>query len=195
MINKRKIHFKQVDKLSETKAKQFIIKEYSKHYLNRISKAQYNILYQKMGILLSDTLRNAFFIAYNENHKIIGAISISFYDNRIDKLKKRYQNKNIAEIGRCYVNEEYRRCGIGSKLFELAKSFAHNKSYEKLYLHTHYFLPGGYHFWQKMGFKITLDEKNNLQTVHMERNIRKSQDYSNFPLFEELIKNLNLKLI
>lgn len=75
----------------------------------------------------------------------------------------------MAEISRCYVDAKYHRLGIGTFLFERACAYANICAYEKLYLHTHYFLPGGYYFWKKMGFEITLDEKDSWQTVHMER--------------------------
>ncbi|QKF82514.1 GNAT family N-acetyltransferase [Halarcobacter ebronensis] len=168
MINE--IDFKYVTPDLEKQTKDFIIGEYIKHYDTYFPKSQYEILYKKMDLLLLKRSHNAFFIAQYKN-KTIGAISICEYDNRIKALQKRYLNRNIAEVGRCYIEESFRKKGIGSKLFELAYDFAKNKEYESLYLHTQYFLPGGYQFWNKMGFYNTLDEKDYLQTVHMERKV------------------------
>ncbi|RXJ98828.1 GNAT family N-acetyltransferase [Arcobacter sp. CECT 8986] len=165
------INFSYVYKHLEKPTKDFIINEYMKHYKQRISNSQYKNLYEKMGVLINQKDTNAFFVSYNEKRQIIAAISISKYDNRISSLKNRYNQKNIAEIGRCYVDEKYRRCGVASRLLNLASTFAEKNGYEKMYLHTHYFLPGGFNFWSKMGFEITLDEKDKLQTVHMEKKL------------------------
>ncbi len=171
MKNELELSFLQVTSSFEKKTKDYIIKEYIKHYDKRISKSQYIKLYEKMGELIKNRKENTFFIALTEKEEIIGAISISLYDNRIINLQKRYDKKNIGEIGRCYIQEKFRRKGIASKLFQLCNTFAIEKKYEKLYLHTHYFLPGGFPFWKEMGFKIILDEKNSLQTVHMEKSL------------------------
>lgn len=175
MYKNSKISFKYVNRHLEKATKDYIIKEYMKHYDKRISKIQYEKLYKKMSLLIKNRDKNAFFIAINEFNEIVGSISISDYDNRIEALKPIYQNKNIAEIGRCYIKEEYRRKGVGSRLLNLASEFANEKNYQTMYLHTHYFLPGGFNFWQKMGFNITLDEKNSMQTVHMQKQIKNSQ--------------------
>lgn len=176
------INFSYVYKNLEKPTKDFIIKEYMKHYKQRISKSRYELLYKKMGILINQKDTNAFFVSYNEKRQIIAAISITKYDNRILRLKSNYTNKNIAEIGRCYVDEKYRRCGVGSRLLNLASTFAAKNNYEKMYLHTHYFLPGGFNFWSKMGFDITFDEKDKLQTVHMEKRLQKNTDKYNIQM-------------
>lgn len=175
MYKNEKISYKYVNSFFEKATKDYIIQEYIKHYGKRISKTQYNKLYSKMGMLIKERNKNGFFIAVNEYNTIIGSISVSNYDNRIKILKSKYQYQDIAEIGRCYVKKEYRRQGIASKLLDLATKFAHEKHYKSMYLHTHYFLPGGFQFWQKMGFCITIDEKDILQTVHMEKQIRNTQ--------------------
>ncbi|RXJ87230.1 GNAT family N-acetyltransferase [Arcobacter sp. CECT 8985] len=176
------INFSYVYKHLEKPTKDYILKEYMKHYEQRISKSQYEVIYKKMSILMKQKDTNAFFVSYNEKKQIIGAISITKYDNRILSLKNRYMNKDIAEIGRCYVDEKYRRCGVGSRLLNLAIAFAEKNNYEKMYLHTHYFLPGGYNFWSKKGFKITLDEKNKMPTVHMERELENNTNKYNIQM-------------
>ena len=71
-----------------------------------------------------------------------------------------------------FVDKKYRRCGLASKMFSIAEDFANNKHYNEIYLHTHKTLDGAIEFWTKMGFIITLDEGNKLETVHMEKQIR-----------------------
>lgn len=171
---KRKIHYKRVDKRLEASVKEYIAKECKHHYASRITKERYEFLEQKIASEVQD-VRNGFFVALNEEDEIVGSISIFAYDNRIVSLQKHYHTNDVAEIGRCYIKKEYRREGIGSQLFALAKSFAYSRDYKTLYLHTHHFLPGGFSFWQKMGFEVLSDNGGSWQTVHMERLVREIQ--------------------
>ncbi|AXH14308.1 GNAT family N-acetyltransferase [Malaciobacter mytili LMG 24559] len=173
------ITFKQVDKALTLKAKTFIMQECYSNYSTRITTKQYKVLALKLDKLIKDK-NNAFFVALNEKDEIVGSISISAYDNRIEVLKKYYKNENLAEIGRCYILKKYRRYKIASKLFNLATLFALKKNYQKLYLHTHYFLDGGFSFWKKMGFEITYEEKGIWETIHMQKLIpAQSYEYKN----------------
>lgn len=117
--------------------------------------------------------RNNFFIALNaQTNEIIATIGIRAYDKEFDVFKDRYLKENTASIWRLFVDKKYRRCGIASKMFAIAENFANNKSYNEIYLHTHKTLDGAIEFWTKMGFIITLDEENELKTVHMDKQIR-----------------------
>ena len=171
---KRKIHYKRVDKTLEASMKEHIAKECKCHYGSRIDEERYEFLEQRIALEVQNP-KSGFFAALNEKDEIVGSISIFAYDNRIVSLQKHYQTEDVAEIGRCYIKQEYRREGIGSELFALAKSFASLKGYKTLYLHTHRFLPGGFSFWQKMGFEVFNDEGGNWQTVHMERLVQEVQ--------------------
>lgn len=82
-----------------------------------------------------------------------------------------YSKNTTASIWRLFVDENYRRCGIASKLFQLVENFAYENQYKEIYLHTHKTLPEAIDFCKKMGFKITIDTNNELQTVHMDKRI------------------------
>ena len=58
-------------------------------------------------------------------------------------------------------------------MFSVAENFAKENKYRNIYLHTHKNLDGALNFWTKMGFVITLDEGDELETVHMDKNIQK----------------------
>lgn len=73
------------------------------------------------------------------------------------------------------MDERYRRQGIGSQLFALAKVFCQRHQYKTLYLHTHHFLPGGYYFWLRNNFNVIMDMQDEWQLVHMESTQKKSQ--------------------
>jgi GNAT superfamily N-acetyltransferase len=108
--------------------------------------------------------------AYIEN-RLVGTVALKTFVDRFECLKGRYKTKT-AEVGRCYIHPEYRRKGIGSKLFSAVLEEAKALSYDMLYLHTHPNLPGGYDFWLKTGFEIVCVEKGNPDTIHMEMCIK-----------------------
>ncbi len=105
--------------------------------------------------------------AFDKSDKLIGTIALKTFIDRFEKLKGRYLEKT-AEVGRCYILQEHRRKGIGSKLLVEAMARAKEEGYSMLYLHTHPNLPGGYQFWEKSGFQKTLIEEGTPDTIHME---------------------------
>lgn len=117
--------------------------------------------------------RNAFFIAYSESGEIIATIGLRAYDKNFEKFEGIYSNDTTSSIWRLFVDRRYRRCGLASKMFSVAENFAKDKDYKNIYLHTHRTLEGALQFWMKMGFIITLDEGDELETVHMEKFIQK----------------------
>ncbi|BDG84415.1 MULTISPECIES: GNAT family N-acetyltransferase [Citrobacter] len=113
--------------------------------------------------------RNQLFGVWNEQQQIIGTLAICQYDDRIEMLHGRYNLPETAEICRCYVDQHYRRQGIGSQLVSLAEQFCEQQHYKILYLHTHHFLPGGYQFWRRNLFNVFMDVGDEWQIVHMEK--------------------------
>ncbi|WP_371300315.1 GNAT family N-acetyltransferase [Klebsiella oxytoca] len=113
--------------------------------------------------------RNLLLCAWNEKQELIATLAVCQYDDRIAELRGRYNLNETAEICRCYVDKRYRRQGIGSKLIAFAEAFCGQKKYKTLYLHTHHFLPGGYHFWLHNHFSVVLDMQDEWQLIHMER--------------------------
>lgn len=115
--------------------------------------------------------RNQMWAAFAPEGAVMGTIAICEYNDRIAVLKGRYPGMTTAEIGRCYIDKTLRRQGLGSRLLEVAETFSREQGYKMIYLHTHHFLPGGFHFWQKQGFKVTLDEGGSAELVHMEKDL------------------------
>ena len=58
-------------------------------------------------------------------------------------------------------------------MFSVSENFANESGYDKIYLHTHKTLDGALEFWTKMGFIVTLDRDDELETVHMDKKIQK----------------------
>lgn len=108
--------------------------------------------------------------AFDGENNLVGTIAVKQFVDRFDVIKGRYKQHTTAEIGRCYIKEDFRRQGVGSILFESIVQFCKENGYKNIYLHTHRHLPGGFDFWIKKGFFITLED-NEEEIVHMERGI------------------------
>ena len=116
---------------------------------------------------------NNFYVAFNEKtDEIIATIGIRAYDKNFTQFRDKYSKDNTASIWRLFVDKAYRRCGLGSKMFCISENFAKEVGFENIYLHTHKTLPGALEFWTKMGFIVALDSNDDLQTVHMDKNIQ-----------------------
>lgn len=124
----------------------------------------------KMEEVYLNTASNAILGAFDETGQIVGTIAVRPYDDRILAVKGRYGGRFTADLGRCYIEKSLRRKGIGSLLVQEIFRFCQETGYEMIYLHTHKFLPGGFHFWQKQGFEITMEEAED-ETVHMEKRL------------------------
>ena len=116
--------------------------------------------------------RNNFFVAYYETGEIIATIGIREYDKDFPEFKHLYSNDNTSSIWRLFVDRRCRRCGLASKMFSVAENFANQQNYENIYLHTHKTLDGALEFWTKMGFIVSLDANDELETVHMDKRIQ-----------------------
>ena len=128
--------------------------------------------------------KNNFFLALNsQTNEIIATIGIRAYDKDFEEFKNIYTKDKTASIWRLFVDERYRRCGLASRMFHIAENFAKEVNFENIYLHTHKNLNGALDFWIKMGFIITVESNNKLQTIHMDKNIRKIELISNTPSY------------
>ncbi|MGN0176297.1 MAG: GNAT family N-acetyltransferase [Methanobrevibacter sp.] len=116
--------------------------------------------------------RNNFFVAYTKNGEIIATIGIRAYDKDFPEFRHLYFGDTTSSIWRLFVDKQYRRCGLASQMFSVVENFAKASNYDNIYLHTHKTLNGAIKFWTKMGFVITWDVNNELETVHMDKKIR-----------------------
>lgn len=125
----------------------------------------------KMDEFYINPKRNNFFIAYSESGEIIATIGIRAYDKDFPQFRQLYSNETTSSIWRLFVDRRYRRCGLASKMFDIAENFANKSDFENIYLHTHKTLNGAIEFWTKMGFIVSLDANDDLETVHMDKQI------------------------
>jgi GNAT superfamily N-acetyltransferase len=107
--------------------------------------------------------------AFDSTGNIVGTIGAKCFLDRFPALDGRYKEVKTVEVGRCYIEAHLRKQGIGSMLFDKFIEFCHERAYEKIYLHTHRHLPGGFQFWLKKGFEVTVEEEAR-DIVHMELN-------------------------
>ena len=116
--------------------------------------------------------KNNFFVAYvEETGEIIATIGIRAYDKDFPEFRELYSRDTTSSIWRLFVDRRCRRCGLASKMFSIAENFANEAGYDDIYLHTHKDLDGALEFWTKMGFVVALDSNDELETVHMDKQI------------------------
>lgn len=111
----------------------------------------------------------AFFTA--KNNFIIGTIAGRPYDKSYPKFKNRYNSQNTLGIWRHYIERSLRGKGLGTSLLQQIEDFAQQKNYKYLYLHTQKTIKGSLEYWLAKGYLITYEERDELQTVHLEKTI------------------------
>lgn len=119
----------------------------------------------EQNYLLSPT--GAFLQARTEDGKLVGVIGMMPFDYRFPHLD--IDQNTTVEVARLFVNPEYRRAGIATRLFQELIKTAQRKKIKRLYLHTHPFLQGAYDYWLKQGFKLLKScYEGTYPTLHME---------------------------
>jgi GNAT superfamily N-acetyltransferase len=109
---------------------------------------------------------SGFFIARSEG-RLIGAIGYLPYDGRFPQLD--YTGRKTVEVVRLFLDPEFRRIGLGARMFQALKTAARKQGVEVFYLHTHPFLAGAIEFWQRQGFAIVDVEDDPVwRTTHMQ---------------------------
>ena len=119
-----------------------------------------------------DPKRNNFFVASTKTGEIVATIGIRAYDKNFPEFRHLYSIEDTSSIWRLFVDKRCRRCGLASKMFSIVENFANASNYNNIYLHTHKTLEGAIEFWTKMGFVVTLDSNDELETVHMDKKIQ-----------------------
>ena len=106
------------------------------------------------------------FLLARAGERIVAAIGYLAYDHRFAQLD--YRQEHTVEVVRLFVDPDWRRGGLAGRLFQALKTLAREQGVERLYLHTHPFLPGAIEFWQRQGFVIVDVEDDPLwRTTHM----------------------------
>ncbi len=126
----------------------------------------------EQNYLLSST--GAFLQARTTTGKLIGVIGMMPFDYRFPHLD--IDEKTTVEVARLFVNPEYRRAGVATRLFQELVKTAQQKNIKRLYLHTHPFLQGAYDYWLKQGFSLLKScYEGTYPTLHMELMIAAEQ--------------------
>ncbi|KAL4731791.1 hypothetical protein ACLX1H_000782 [Fusarium chlamydosporum] len=108
------------------------------------------------------------FVTARSQGRLIATIGYAPYDGRFPFLH--LESDNVVEVVRLYVQPEWRRAGLASKLFDRLLETARLANVKQLYLHTHPFLPNAIGFWERNGFMIMSVEDDPVwQTTHMSR--------------------------
>lgn len=108
-----------------------------------------------------------FFIAEQADGAVIGTAAVRPYDRRFPEVEAALGSGPVCEIVKVYVRPDFRRQGVGGRLYRTAESFAREAGYAESYLHTSLYLPGGYPFWRSCGYVERYWESED--TVHMSK--------------------------
>lgn len=90
----------------------------------------------------SNPAKRAYFVALDEDGKVIGGVGIAEFDGI----------ENCAELQKLYLDDSVKGMGYGKELMRLAENQAKAVGYENLYLETHTNLSTALKLYEKMGF-------------------------------------------
>lgn len=109
-----------------------------------------------------------YMLAAWQGDRIIGSIAYRAYDGRFAHLA--LPTAHTVEVVRLYIDPAWRRQGLAGELFAQLRQQALQQGVQRLYLHTHPFLPGAEAFWQRQGFVTVHQDADPLwQTLHMQQ--------------------------
>lgn len=116
--------------------------------------------------------KSTFFITINrDTNKLVATAAIREYDKDYHIKNKHYNHEDTASIYRVFVDPDYRRYKIATKMIEKIEKFCLEKGYKEIYLHTQKNSCGALPFWLKNHYKITQEMSNELGTIHMEKSL------------------------
>lgn len=118
--------------------------------------------------------RGCLLIARGAAGEPLGSIAYRPYDRRFPQLA--YPGERAVEVVRLYVAPQQRRQGLARRLFGALLAQARQEAVDRLYLHTHPFLPGAEAFWLGQGFRV-VERETTLpwQTIHLDRRLDSPQ--------------------
>ncbi len=91
----------------------------------------------------SEPDKRIYFIALDENGKVIGGVGIAEFDGIED----------CAELQKLYLDDSVKGKGYGKDLMRIAEDWAKAAGYKELYLETHTNLSAALKLYEKSGFQ------------------------------------------
>ncbi|OGM45373.1 putative GNAT family acetyltransferase [Aspergillus bombycis] len=111
---------------------------------------------------------NGAFFTARVDGRLVGTVGYVTYDQRFPQLD--FGEERVVEVLRMYVHPDCRRTGLASKLYTALEQRAGQAGIQRMYLHTHPFLPGSISFWEQQGFSVLhVDDDPVWRTTHMSR--------------------------
>lgn len=105
--------------------------------------------------------------ARDSSAALVGSMAYRPYDGRFAHLE--VPSADTVEVVRLFIAPAWRRRGLAGALFAHLKQHALHHGVQRMYLHTHPFLPGALGFWQQQGFVVLHQDADPLwQTIHMQ---------------------------
>ena len=91
----------------------------------------------------SDPSKRAYFVALDENGRVVGGVGIAEFDGL----------ENCAELQKLYLDDCVKGKGYGKQLMKLAEDWARAVGYRSLYLETHTNLSAAMSLYEKTGYR------------------------------------------
>ena len=92
-----------------------------------------------------------FFAAYNENNKMVGGCVVATKTSNCNMLEKR---DDLALIWELKVDDNYKHCGIGHNLFNMAKEYAKQAGFKQLKVECQNTNYAAVNFYHKQGMVL-----------------------------------------
>lgn len=142
--NDLSIKIRPIESKDNKEIQKIIKKSLEKHDLNKPGTAYYDPQLDTLYQFYKHLPKSGYWVAIDEtNQTIVGGIGIGAFGDY----------KNIAELQKYYISNEYQGFGIGSLLFQEAISFARHINYQSLYIETMDTLAKANSIYEHYGFR------------------------------------------
>lgn len=98
-----------------------------------------------------------FFVAYNEDNKMIAGCTLATNTNDCHMLEER---SDLAVLWDIRVRDEYKHQGIGQELFNMAKEYAKSNGFRELKVECQNTNPAAVNFYRKQGMVLRSVNEN-----------------------------------
>jgi N-acetylglutamate synthase-like GNAT family acetyltransferase len=104
---------------------------------------------QRLSLHLQEKAIPKTFVAFSQN-QLVGCVSLVNYTYRSSERMPKVTNENPVWLTNLYVQDDFRRQGVGDQLIETAKNYAFSLQQTELWLSATEYT----HYYQKRGWEI-----------------------------------------
>ena len=124
------------------------------HHLDLPGTAYFDLELDRLSDFYLARPGRRYFVVEDAQGNALGGVGVAEYRG----------HEESAELQKLYLDDRAKGYGWGSRLIEMACTFARETGYRRIYLETHHALSAAVHLYQKAGFVPV--ETGGLPTVH-----------------------------